>query len=249
MMSPVCLCIGGSDSGGGAGIQADLSVFNRLGCHGCSVITALTAQNPHAILRIEPASLAQMEAELHAVFDYFDVAVVKTGMLVGAEHIALLSGMLDVYHKGRPLVVDPVMIASSGLRLLEQGSEQALISMLIEKATVVTPNLEEARYFAGDSSLDAEDLLQALAKQWPGAFLLKGGHGEGEILKDRLYIPDGNIHCFTHPRRSLDANQGHGTGCRLAAAIAAELAQGYALTEAVNRAESFLDSWLKQQAD
>ncbi len=248
-MRPVCLTIGGSDSGGGAGIQADLKVFDRLGCHGCSAITALTAQNPYAVLRIEPVSLAQMEAELHAVFDYFDVAVVKTGMLSDAEHIALLSGMLDVYHAGRLLVVDPVMVSSSGQRLLERGSEQALLSMLIEKSTLVTPNLEEARLFAGDASLSAEDLLNVLAQSWPGAILLKGGHDEGEMIEDRLRTPDGETHRFAHPRLALDDRQGHGTGCRLAAAIAAELAQGHVLTKAVGRAENFLAAWLQEQAD
>ncbi len=241
-MRPVCLSIGGSDSSGGAGIQADLKVFEQLGCHGCSVLTALTAQHPEAILRIEPVSLAQMEAELLAVFDYFDVAVVKTGMLADAEHIALLSGMLEVHHGGRPLIVDPVMLASSGRRLLEEGAEQTLAATLIAQATLVTPNLQEGRFFAGgDSSLTAADTLSVLRETWPASILLKGGHGAGEQVEDLLHLADEDaIRRFTHPRVSLDAMQGHGTGCRLASAIAAEVAKGEALADAVACAENFL---------
>ncbi|MDQ6971431.1 MAG: bifunctional hydroxymethylpyrimidine kinase/phosphomethylpyrimidine kinase, partial [Mariprofundaceae bacterium] len=123
---PVCLTIGGSDSCSGAGIQADLRSFEQLGARGCSAITALTAQNPKAVSRIEPAPLAQLDAEIHAVFDYYPIAAVKTGMLVDAEHIAVVVAALSEHHDGGVLIVDPVMISSSGALLLDGGGRSAL---------------------------------------------------------------------------------------------------------------------------
>jgi len=250
MSRPVCcLFVGGSDSSGGAGVQADLLAGARMGVHGCTVVTALTAQHPTQIVRIEPVPLAHMEAELHAVFDYYDVAAVKTGMLLDAEHVALLHGVLAVRLAGRPLVVDPVMRASSGRALLADTGRDALAALIAELATLVTPNLHEARAFSGASAReDEETLLAALAERWPGrAILLKGGHASAsDTIVDRLRLADGTRHDFRHARRRLDAHHGHGTGCRLAALIAAALAQGDALPQACDRAETMLAGWLAE---
>ncbi|ATX82259.1 hydroxymethylpyrimidine/phosphomethylpyrimidine kinase [Mariprofundus ferrinatatus] len=238
---PVCLTIGGSDSCSGAGVQADLRVFEAIGVHGCSAITALTAQNPAAITRVEPVSLAQLDAEIHAIFDYFDVAVVKTGMLVDAEHVALVSALLDQLHDGL-LVVDPVMVSSSGRSLLDQGGVDALQQALLPLATLVTPNLNEAAVLLGESITDAESAATQLSERLGRAVLLKGGHSEGDVLIDLLCDSDGDTRRFSHERQPWSELQRHGTGCRLASAIAAHLAAGDLLSEAVARSVTFLQN-------
>ncbi|MDX8407417.1 MAG: bifunctional hydroxymethylpyrimidine kinase/phosphomethylpyrimidine kinase [Mariprofundaceae bacterium] len=232
---PLCLSIGGSDSCGGAGIQADLRMFESLGAHGCSAITALTAQNPQQITHIEPASLAHLDMEMQAVFDYYDVAAAKTGMLVDAEHVAVVAASLEQKHIDKPLVLDPVMIASSGTELLDAGGRDALTNALIPLATLITPNLEEAAFWLGRAVRDAREDALALAGQFDTAVLLKGGHGEGEKLSDVLAAPDGSCKVFEHARKPWDEQQRHGTGCRLAAAIAAYLATGEELIKAVRK--------------
>ena len=222
---PVCISIGGSDSCGGAGIQADLRVFEALGAQGCSAITALTAQNPQQITHME----------MQAVFDYYDVAAVKTGMLVDAEHVAVVAACLEQQHIDKPLVIDPVMIASSGAELLDAGGRDALTHALIPLATLITPNLEESAYWLGRKVRDAQEDALLLAAQFDTAVLVKGGHGEGEKLSDVLATPDGSCKAFEHARKPWDEQQGHGTGCRLAAAIAAHLAAGEELIKAVRK--------------
>jgi len=231
---PVCLTIGGSDSCGGAGIQADLRIFEQLGVRGCSVVTALTAQNPHKILRVEPASLAQIDAEIHAIFDYYDVAVVKTGMLIDVEHIAVISALVSEYHTGKPLIVDPVMVASSGQRLLDEGAVQTLKESLITQATLATPNLEEAAVFLDRPVGDTAEDAAALVREFGCAILLKGGHGDGDELVDVLCEANGKGTTFVHARQNWSTEQAHGSGCRLASAIAAGLAKNMPLTMAVS---------------
>jgi len=233
---PVCLTIGGSDSCGGAGIQADLRIFERFGVKGCSVVTALTAQNPHEILRIEPASLAQIDAEITAIFDYFDVVAVKTGMLVDAEHIAVISALLDEYHVGKPLVVDPVMVASSGQHLLDEGAVQTLKESLIIRATLLTPNLNEANVLLGHAMDNPVEGTKALASSMGCAALIKGGHGEGDRLMDVLCEKNGELTRFAYPKQSLNVVRAHGTGCRLASGIAASLGLGKNLVNSVDAA-------------
>ncbi len=233
---PVCLSIGGSDSCAGAGIQADLRVFEALGVHGCSAITALTAQNPAQISRIEAVPLAQLDAELHAVFDYYDVACVKTGMLLDGEHIATVSAVLSLLHKGKPLVVDPVMVSSSGVELLDAGGRQTLLKSLIPMTTLLTPNLDEAAILLGRDVENAEKDSQILMQQLGCAVLLKGGHAEGDVLRDVLYETDGRISVVEHRRQGWNRDAAHGSGCRLAAAMAALLAQGEGLQTSLNAA-------------
>jgi len=230
---PVCLTIGGSDSGGGAGIQADLRIFEQFGIKGCSVITALTAQNPHEILHIEPASLAQIDTELTAIFDYYDVAAVKTGMLVDAEHIAVISVFLSEYHAGKPLIVDPVMVASSGRHLLNEGAVLTLKKALLTQATLVTPNLDEAAVFLDRPVNNTVEDATALMLEFGCSILLKGGHGEGDELVDVLCETNGKVTTFVHARQNWSAEQAHGSGCRLASAITAGLAGNIPLAAAV----------------
>jgi len=236
---PVVLTIGGSDSCGGAGIQADLRVFEALNVHGCSAITALTAQNPASVLRIEPVSLAQLDAEIHAIFDYYDVAVVKTGMLVDAEHIALVSALLSELHHGA-LVVDPVMVSSSGRVLLDAGATDTLMQALVPLATLVTPNFDEANALFDHCGDVSEAALRAMAERLDCAVLLTGGHSDEAELIDRLCEPDGSSHEFRHARQAWGRDRSHGTGCRLAAAISANLARDTCLTEAVKQAIQYL---------
>ncbi|MFQ5581156.1 MAG: bifunctional hydroxymethylpyrimidine kinase/phosphomethylpyrimidine kinase [Mariprofundaceae bacterium] len=242
-MRPVCLTIGGSDSCGGAGIQADLRVFDTLGVQGCSAITALTAQNPATITRIEGVTLAQLDAELHAIFDHYSVACVKTGMLLDAEHIATISAVLALFHAGKPVVVDPVMVSSSGVVLLDAGGRQALLSALLPMTTLLTPNIPEAEVLLGRSISDPVNDAAELAKRFQTAVLLTGGHGRGEELLDVFCDADGESTLFTHPKQPWNTEESHGTGCRLTACISAHLATGLALTKAVANAVD----WLQQQ--
>jgi len=232
---PVCLTIGGSDSCGGAGIQADLSVFESLGAHGCSATTALTAQNPANISRIEAVSLAQLDAEIHAIFDYYNVVAVKTGMLLDVERIALVSALLHELHDGI-VVVDPVMVSSSGKRLLQKAAVDTVVQALLPMATLLTPNLDEAAVLSGEPVIDMEQTAAKLSKQYNIAVLLKGGHAEADDLLDILCDFDGKTHIFKHPRQAWSAQQSHGTGCRLASAITANLAHDKPLKQAVNDA-------------
>ncbi len=233
---PVCLSIGGSDSCAGAGIQADLRVFESLGMRGCSAITALTAQNPARISRIEAVSLTQFDAELRAVFDYFDVRAVKTGMLVDAGHIAVAVTAIQQCYAHKTLVIDPVMVASSGAELLDKGGRNAMIMALIPMATLITPNLDEAGILLGRKITDPRVDAYNLAVRLGVPVLLKGGHGEGDVVRDVLAYPDGETTDWNHPRLVMDDEAAHGTGCRLAAAITACLAGGNGLKQAVKSA-------------
>ncbi len=236
----VCLTIGGSDSCGGAGIQADLRVFEVLEVQGCSAITALTAQNHQSIYRIEAASLAQLDAELQAIFDVYDVAAVKTGMLLDAEHIAVVSACLDLNHHNKTLIVDPVLSSSSGKNLLDAGAIETLKHTLIKYATLLTPNLDEAAIFLGRDVDDVVEDAATLAMQFDCAVLLKGGHGKADICTDVLCEKGGEVALFSHAKQTWSREQLHGTGCRLASAITANIAKGASLHDACESAISFL---------
>jgi hydroxymethylpyrimidine/phosphomethylpyrimidine kinase len=235
MPSPVCLTIGGSDSCGGAGIQADLAIFARLGVSGRSAITALTAQNPERILRIEPSPPVQLAAELEAILSYEGVAAVKTGMLVGQHHIRTVADALSQHSESCPLVVDPVMVSTSGTALLDDAGLEVLTATLFPMASLITPNRPEGARLLGADIDDPVAAATALVRRFRCPVLLKGGHGEGQMLLDVLCMADGEIHVFEHPRLSWDRDQAHGSGCRLAAAITAFLGLGASMDEAVFR--------------
>jgi len=237
-----CLTIGGSDSCGGAGIQADLAIFRQAGVRGCSAITALTAQNPHQIARIEPSSCPQLHAEIAAISDYYTVSAIKTGMLVDSAHITTIADTLARHLPATPLIIDPVMVASSGRRLLAEDGLHTLITRLIPLATLITPNLMEAALLLNgfgekisveEVITEAANAARTLATRFDCAVLLKGGHGEGQQLTDTLALPDGTLTCHHAPRISFTPDQAHGTGCRTAAAITAAIALGIPLADAL----------------
>ena len=238
-----CLTIAGSDSGGGAGIQADLKTFAALGVHGTSAITALTAQNTQRVTAVHPVPAKHLRAELGAVFDDFHVIAVKTGMLGDARTVRCVARELE-RHKPRWLVVDPVMIATSGARLLDRDAVRGLIEHLIPLADVLTPNLPEAEALTGiaiRTARDGERAAEKLREFGAQAVLLKGGHGRGREVIDRWFDDRGS---FEIRNRKLPF-EAHGTGCTLSAALAAELAKDRAPRAATRRAIAFVQRALQ----
>lgn len=240
IQKPVVLTIAGSDSGGGAGIQADLKTFSARGVFGTSAITCLTAQNPDSVTRVMPVKADFMREQMLQVSRFFTLTAVKTGMLLSADLIREVADYLGQY-PGLPIVVDPVMVASSGAPLLEPKAVDALRELLFPLATVITPNLEEAQVLLGSSPSDREgmsDCAQALADLLHRPVLLKGGHLKENLLVDVLAEPGGVTHSFEDIR--IENVDTHGSGCTLSAAIAAELAHGASLFHAVVAARSYL---------
>ncbi|GAP67437.1 phosphomethylpyrimidine kinase [Mizugakiibacter sediminis] len=234
----MALTIAGSDCGGGAGIQADLKAFRARGVHGTSAIAAITAQNTRGVSAVHTVPLAHLRAQIDAVFDDFPVAAVKTGMLARAAAVRLVAREL---RRRRPpwTVVDPVMIATSGARLLDPAALDALVGELIPLADVLTPNLPEAEALTGiaiRTRRDADAAAQALRAMGARAVLLKGGHARGTEVVDRYYDARGVLE-IVHPRLRVE---GHGTGCTLASALAAELAKGAAPRGAARRAIAYV---------
>jgi len=230
----VGLTVAGSDSGGGAGIQADLKTFQAFGVFGTTVITAITAQDTTGVRGVHPVPLEMVRAQLDAVAEDLRPAAVKTGMLSSRALVETVArGLID--HGLAPYVMDPVMVATSGARLLDVEATDALLQCLLPLAALVTPNLEEARILTGlpvRGEAGQREAARALVEQGAGAALVKGGHGEGEEVVDLLW--DGQEEwVWRHPR--LMTRHTHGTGCTLSAAITAGLAQGRSLTEAVDR--------------
>nr|7R8Y_A Chain A, Phosphomethylpyrimidine Kinase [synthetic construct]7R8Y_B Chain B, Phosphomethylpyrimidine Kinase [synthetic construct] len=243
-MMPVALTIAGSDSGGGAGIQADLKTFSALGVYGMSVITAVTAQNTLGVQGVHDIPPELVAAQIDAVFEDLRVDAVKTGMLSNAEIVEAVAEALRRYGV-RPLVVDPVMVAKSGDPLLAPDAVEALKERLFPLATIITPNLPEAEVLLGRPIRTEEEMEEAarrLLALGPKAVLLKGGHLEGEEAVDLLADGEG-IHRFSAPR--VQTRNTHGTGCTLSAAIAAHLARGHDLPEAVREAKAYLTGAIK----
>jgi len=235
---PSVLTIAGSDSGGGAGIQADLKTFAAFRVHGLSVVTALTAQNTRAVSAVAVTRPAMIAAQIAAVFDDFDVRALKIGMLGNRATIhAVARGLAR--HRRVPVVLDPVMVASSGAALLEPDAIEALRAELLPQCSLLTPNGPEAELLLGQPIRNRRALApaaRALLALGPAAVLLKGGHvGRGEV-EDHLIGPDGH-RVFRHPRLDVE---GHGTGCTLSAAVAAGLALGQPLEAAVERAIGYV---------
>jgi len=264
---PNILTIAGSDSGGGAGIQADLKTFSALNVYGLSVITALTAQNTKGVSAVETASAEIVSKQLTAVFDDIDIAAVKIGMLADAKLIEVVAEKLAKYQP-KWVVLDPVMIATSGDYLLEKSAIKTLTNSLFPLATLITPNLHEAQALllekelinqkGKDQSIDIEQsmskqstLKQSVSKEamletakelsdsYDCAVLLKGGHAneESNESNDLLYV-EGEFHWFSGQR--VNTKNTHGTGCTLSSAIASYLALGHSLTSAVKEAKHYI---------
>jgi len=233
------LTIAGSDSGGGAGIQADLKAMAANGVHGMSVITSITAQNTKGVMAVHDLPPSVIEAQMDAIFQDFDVAAVKTGMLSSAEIVEAVSRKLKE-QKVANLVVDPVMVAKSGHPLLQQDAVDHLKIALIPLALVITPNVHEAEVLSGlsiKSLADARLAAKAIHKLGCKHVLIKGGHLLSEKGTDLLY--DGRFF-NVYKGEFIDTPHTHGTGCTYASAIAAQLAKGKALTDAVRTAKEFI---------
>ncbi|HML06764.1 MAG TPA: bifunctional hydroxymethylpyrimidine kinase/phosphomethylpyrimidine kinase [Xanthobacteraceae bacterium] len=241
MSVAIAVTIAGSDSSGGAGIEADLKTFSALGVYGAAIITALTAQNTNGVFGIHNVPADFVAAEINAVFFDLDVAAVKIGMLGNASTIDVVAAALDRYRRHN-VVLDPIMVASSGERLLQQSAISRLRD-LIRRASVLTPNLPEAAALLdaplardeGEMRAQAEG-LRALGA---GAVLIKGGHGAGPESVDLLVGADGALR-LAAPR--VETRNTHGTGCTLASAVAAGLAKGLALEEAARQAKAYVSA-------
>ena len=242
---PVALTIAGSDSGGGAGIQADLKTFAAFGIHGTSAIACLTAQNPKRVLAVVPCSPKMLRQQIEAVFAELPPRAVKTGMLFSAANLRVVADFFQTRtdHPRIPLVVDPVMVSTSGTRLLVPAAEKVLGATLLPLATLLTPNLAEAEILAGQKIREPEDLRSAARKifsRFGCAVLAKGGHLSGcrEAL-DIFYDGQSELMLSAPFVRGLST---HGTGCTYSAAITAALALGCDLPRAVEWGKHFITS-------
>ena len=235
------LTIAGSDSGGGAGIQADLKTFSALGCYGMSVITALTAQNTTGVTGIHAVPPSFVAQQMAAVMDDIGVDAVKIGMLFSAELIESVAESLKRYGVNT-IVLDPVMVAQSGDKLLQDEAIEALKEALIPLATIITPNLPEAEVLL-DRNIDGEEDIQkaasALAELGSKSVLIKGGHLETSESSDVLYINNGERFVVL-PDERVQTQNIHGTGCTLSSAIAAHLAKGLDIESAVRNAKKYI---------
>ena len=233
------LTIAGSDTGGGAGIQADLKTFAAHGLHGLSVVAALTAQHTRGVTAVHVPPVDFLRAQIDACFADFRIGAVKIGMLANAQVIHAVADALE-FHGAPPVVLDPVMVATSGAKLLEDDALDALLVRLVPLATVVTPNIPEAELLLGApiaSAAAAVDALASLRAMGARAVLLKGGHlAEGDTVVDRLSEGQG-VRAFSQPRMDVD---GHGTGCTLASAIAANLCLGRSMADACSDAIAYV---------
>lgn len=237
---PVALTIAGSDNSSGAGIQADLKTFTALGTYGLTSVTCVVAEIPGCVSAIAPIAPEIVAEQVRLSFTAYPVAAMKTGMLFSYPIINAVCDVLEALSVRPPLVVDPVMIASSGDPLLEPAAMEAYPARVFPLATLVTPNLDEASALIGRKITSREVLQEAgheLCARHKTAFLLKGGHLPGEAV-DLLITPDGAVHTFTAPR--VAGVSTHGTGCTFSAAITAGLAKGLSLVDAVAEGKRYI---------
>jgi hydroxymethylpyrimidine/phosphomethylpyrimidine kinase len=235
------LIIAGSDSGGGAGIQADIKAVTALGGFAMTAITALTAQNTLGVHGIHPVPLPFVAQQILVVAQDLGADAIKTGMLATSDIIETVLRTLDVANLRCPLVVDPVMVAKGGAPLLEDTAIATVRQRLIPRAALVTPNIPEAEALTGlpiQGPLDMLTAGRAILSLGAQAVLMKGGHGAGAEVEDWLMTADGSQTRFTSPR--IDTRHTHGTGCTLASAIACGLAQGLSATDATARARAYV---------
>ena len=237
---PVALTIAGSDSGGGAGIQADLKAIASFGVYGTSVLTAVTAQNTVNVSAVQEVRPDVVEAQIAAVLDDFDIRAVKIGMLASSIIVRAVAQGLRRYRGA--VVLDPVMVAKSGDSLLRDDAVAALIGELVPRATVLTPNLPEAARLLGRETVDSiparTEQGNALLDLGPSAVLMKGGHAAGTECHDVLVMRDARPRVLSSSR--IDTRHTHGTGCTLSSAIAASIARGNPLPAAVEAAHAYL---------
>ena len=236
------LAIGGSDSGAGAGIQADLKTAMALGAYATTAITAITAQNTRGVTSVESVAESMVEAQIRAVLEDIGTDAVKTGMLRDARTVeAVARGLMPTQASHVALVIDPVMIAKGGRELLDADGRAAIVRELVPRASLVTPNTDEAALFAGFAVTDEATMVRAaevLLGFGVSAVLIKGGHVPGDVVTDVLVERDRPPVFFRAPR--IASRSSHGTGCTLATAIATSLGQGMDLRSSVERARAFV---------
>jgi hydroxymethylpyrimidine/phosphomethylpyrimidine kinase len=239
-MTAIAVTIAGSDSGGGAGIQADLKTFSAVGVYGASVITALTAQNTRGVTGIHDVPPGLIAAQIDAVFSDLKVDAVKIGMLSQVATIEAVAAGLD-RHRARNIVLDPVMVATSGDRLLAPDAVEALRRLLIPRALIITPNLPEAAALLDTDVAEDENVMRHQARRLcalgAASVLIKGGHAGGPESADLLIDADGDERLAA---ARVQTQNTHGTGCTLSSAIAAGLAKGLTLRDAVRAAKSYV---------
>lgn len=241
------LAVGGSDSGGGAGIQADIKTITMLGSYAATAITALTAQDTrrvHGVVAVDPRFVAM---QMEAVLDDIGVDCIKTGMLVSADVVEAVVRTCEKRARGVPVVVDPVMVAKGGARLLDDAALEVLRLRLVPIASLITPNVPEAETLTGIEIQSVDDLARAadaLLARGAGAVLVKGGHLEGDTVVDLLRTADGDQRYFEAAR--VISTSTHGTGCTLASAIAAGVARGLRLADAIEAARAYLLEAIKR---
>ncbi|PSQ78502.1 MAG: bifunctional hydroxymethylpyrimidine kinase/phosphomethylpyrimidine kinase [Bacteroidetes bacterium QH_7_62_13] len=244
---PVALTIAGSDSGGGAGIQADLKAMEANGVFATSALAAVTAQNTETVAEAHNLPPSLVAAQIDAVADDMDVRVAKTGMLSAPKIIETVADRVRA-HDLQPFVVDPVMISKTGFKLLQDEAIETLIDELLPLATIITPNVHEASHLTGQADLEATDDLrsaaEALYEQGPDAVLVKGGHLADEEDAVDVLVDEAGTRTFSAPR--IDTKHTHGTGCTYASAIAANLAKGNDLRTAVDRAKRYVTGAIRQ---
>ncbi len=240
-MIPRVLIIAGSDSGGGAGLQADLKTVTALGGYATTAVTALTVQDTLGVHDVLPVDPAFVERQIAVVLDDLGADVLKTGMLGSEALILRVARALERHARGVPLVVDPVMVAKGGAPLLPRDAVGALIAELLPRAALLTPNVPEAEVLSGRPLRSVEELEEVASRLLllgPSAVLLKGGHLPGALVTDVLVTADGSVHRFESPR--IETRSTHGTGCTLASAVAVGIAEGLTLADAVTRARAYV---------
>lgn len=237
---PRVLTIAGSDSGGGAGIQADLKTMSALGCFGMSAITALTAQNTTGVRAIHAVPPQMLTDQIDAVVEDIGVDAVKIGMLHAPDIVQTVAHAIDK-HTLRRVVLDPVMVATSGAVLIDNPAIQALVQLLFPRVDIITPNLDEAGLLVGRTLHNEQDMQQAaqqLLDMGAAAVLLKGGHLSGDMVSDLFLTRSGHAQWLRAPR--IHSHNTHGTGCTLSSAMASHLALGHTLPEAIAHAHHYI---------
>lgn len=243
------LSIAGSDSGGGAGIQADIKSISACGCYAATAITAVTVQNTLGVEAVHPIPTEIVEAQIDAVLGDIGADAVKVGMLHSSEIVDVVCRAIDRYTP-KSVVVDPVMVSTSGHRLIDESAIDSLRENLLPRATIITPNIPEAEILLGETITTNEDLeraAKALSERYNVSVLLKAGHMEDDMLIDIFYEAEGKIHRLSSPR--VETPNTHGTGCTLSASIAAFLAMGHTPALAVNSAKEYLTKAIASGAE
>ncbi|MFS0614307.1 bifunctional hydroxymethylpyrimidine kinase/phosphomethylpyrimidine kinase [Lederbergia ruris] len=246
-MTSVALTIAGSDSGGGAGIQADLKTFQELGVFGTSALTAVTAQNTLGVHGVYPLNASEVEKQICAVMDDFPVTAVKTGMLFSAEIIRKVVQTLK-YYQAPALIIDPVMIAKGGASLLQNEAVKALKEELLPLAAIITPNIPEAELLAGmkiETAMDIEKAAELLLEAGADAVVMKGGHLDNQEFAEDLFMSASGKKFKLRSER-IHTKDTHGTGCTFSAAITASVAKGKRMEEAVRIAKDYIHVAIKE---